>query len=61
MRNAWLTHMRMLIAVSCAFLRKRWADVDPVHAGTTSLVLELLPPAFGVVEYWGSGDRCAGS
>lgn len=51
--------MRTLTALSCALLRKRWTDVNTVHAGATGLVLELLPAAFGVIEYWGSGRRCA--
>lgn len=51
--------MLLLTALSRAFLRKRWTDVDTVHAGATGVVLELLPVAVGVIEYWGSGRRGA--
>lgn len=54
-------YIHMIIAVSFAFLRKRWAHFDTVYAGATGLVFELLPVAFGVFEYWGSGRRCAES
>ena len=54
---------QMRVALSRAFLRKRWTDVDTVYPGATGVVFELLPAAVSVVEYWGSrrgGSRAGG-
>ena len=48
--------MRELIAFSRTLLRKRWTDFDSLHPGSTGGVLELLPAAFGFVQYWGFGS-----
>ena len=50
--------VRKHIALACAFLRKRRADVDTVYPGAAGIVPELLPATFGVVEYRRPGRGC---